>query len=108
MDFGLSISVLLLIISMIYYLFKPKKVNRFYGYRTFKSMKNIDNWKFSNNTFSIGMLIISGGNSISLFLSSLVFSLEKISVYYFVALLIIQFAFLIYWIEKKLTKNGKK
>ena len=68
-------------------------------------MKNIDNWKFSNNYFSKGMLIISGGNSIFLYLSSLVFSLEKISVYYFVAILIIQFAFLIYSIEKKLTKN---
>ena len=108
MDFGLSISVLLLIISVIYYLFQPKKINRFYGYRTFKSMKNIDNWKFSNNSFSIGMLIISGGNSVLLYLSSLVFSLEKINVYYFVALLIIQFAFLIYWIEKKLTINEKK
>jgi uncharacterized membrane protein len=41
--------LILLIVSVIFKLFPPKKVNNFYGYRTSSSMRNIDAWKLAND-----------------------------------------------------------
>ena len=49
----------LLIISVIYYFFKPKNVNSFFGYRTQKSTKNINTWNLANNISSKLLLIYS-------------------------------------------------
>ena len=108
MDFGITFSLLLLLISVIYFLFQPKKINFFYGYRTPKSLKDIKNWKFANWFFSIGMIVISASNFIVLYLFSLIIDLDKFSVYYFVALLTVEFSLLIYLTEKKMTQNENK
>jgi uncharacterized membrane protein len=36
-----------LLAGLILYLFPPKKINRFYGYRTPRSMKNQANWDYA-------------------------------------------------------------
>ena len=71
-------------------------------------MKNIENWKFSNKICSTGMLIISIGDLLIIYLVSSIIDIENISKYYFIALLTIQFGILIYWIEKKLSQNENK
>jgi len=57
--FHLLIGPLLLVISLIYYFFPPKKINSLYGYRTPRSMKNLDNWNYANKYSSRGILIVS-------------------------------------------------
>ena len=42
--------------GMIMYLFPPKKINRFYGYRTSSSMKSDERWHFAQNVSSIKMM----------------------------------------------------
>lgn len=52
--------------GMITYIFPPKKVNYIYGYRTNRSMKSSERWKFAQNysrklmiKYGISMLVIS-------------------------------------------------
>ena len=71
-------------------------------------MKNIENWKFSNKYCAIGMLIISSIDLIILYFVSLLIDIEKINKFYFITLLILQFGFLIYITEKKLSQNENK
>ena len=47
----------LLIISAVFRIFPPKKINRFYGYRTKSSMKNQDAWDEANR-FSANLMLI--------------------------------------------------
>jgi NADH:ubiquinone oxidoreductase subunit 3 (subunit A) len=70
-------------------------------------MKKIENWRISNQFFSIGMLLISATDLIVLYLASLFFDLQKISVYYYIVLLAIQFIILIYLTEKKISSHEK-
>lgn len=48
-------SLLLLVISVAFKQFPPKKINSFYGYRTNASMKNNKTWKFANNYAAMWM-----------------------------------------------------
>jgi uncharacterized membrane protein len=48
----LSVNGLLLLISIIFNYFPPKKINSLYGYRTHKSMLNDDIWQFANTIFN--------------------------------------------------------
>ena len=48
----ISINGLLLFFSLVFFFFPPKKINRFYGYRTKKSMLNDDIWAFANKQFN--------------------------------------------------------
>ena len=56
---SILISIIILIISILFVFNQPKNINDFYGYRTFKSKKNIENWKYSNNFFATYFLYIS-------------------------------------------------
>ena len=93
------ISLILLGISLLYFLIPPKKINYIYGYRTKRSIKNMDNWVFSNRKASVGFLFFSGFN----LALSLIFANITISV--FIILFIVEISFLVYWIEKKLKMN---
>jgi len=42
------IPILILVIGYLMFEYPPKKINWFIGYRTRKSMKNEDDWKFAN------------------------------------------------------------
>ena len=106
MEHAILISILLLIISIIVLLFPPKRINSFYGYRTTKSMKSIENWKISNHFFTIGVIIISSFNILFFYiLSSLITNFGK---YSFLLFLLFEFVILIYLTEKKITKNENK
>jgi len=52
-----SVNGLLFFFSIVFYLFPPKKINSFYGYRTNKSMKNENIWLFANAFFNKTLLI---------------------------------------------------
>jgi len=52
-------SIIILVISIIFNFFTPKKRNSLIGYRTFQSLKNQENWDYSNKIASKGLLIIS-------------------------------------------------
>ena len=53
------IPVLCFIFGILLYKHEPKKINGCYGYRTCRSMKNEDTWKFANNL--LGRLWFRGG-----------------------------------------------
>lgn len=44
----LVLSPLLLVLSLIFYRFEPRKINPYYGYRTRRSMASQHNWKIAN------------------------------------------------------------
>jgi uncharacterized membrane protein len=51
------IVLFLVVVALVFYLFPPKRINRLYGYRTFRSMKNEDNWRIANKSSSQIMLV---------------------------------------------------
>lgn len=69
--FGITLTVILIpglmIICGKYYIKKaPKNINHFVGYRTSRSMKNNETWKFAHNymgklwfKYGVGLLIVS-------------------------------------------------
>lgn len=38
-----------LVLMVLFYFFKPKKINSFYGYRTTRAMQNQKNWDFAQD-----------------------------------------------------------
>jgi len=56
----LSINGLLFLLSLICWKFPPKKINNLYGYKTFRTMQNIDIWNFANKAFNNSLLIYAG------------------------------------------------
>jgi uncharacterized membrane protein len=62
---------LLFLISIIFWKFPPKKINRIYGYRTPKAIQNQEIWSFANSTFNQSLVIYAGIS----FLASLAFVL---------------------------------
>lgn len=100
----ISIILIFLAISLIFYLFPPPRINYFYGYRTRKSMKNSENWKSANQLAAKGLLFIM---VINLALSLLFIQIFKLSSFVVLAVvLIIEFIGLFYFVEKKLTELG--
>ena len=55
----LFIGPLLLVISLIFFYFPPKKINLIYGHRTSMSMKNQDTWVEANKRSALMMLLVS-------------------------------------------------
>ncbi|MBF45160.1 MAG: hypothetical protein CMD38_02520 [Flavobacteriales bacterium] len=55
----LLIGPLMLVISLIFFYFPPKKINLIYGHRTTLSMKNQDTWKEANKRSIHMMLLVS-------------------------------------------------
>lgn len=57
-----SIGGIILICGILFKLFPPRKINSFYGYRTFLTMKNEDTWReaqrYSANSFIVTGAII--------------------------------------------------
>lgn len=96
------ISLFLLFVSVIYYFFQPKKVNKWYGYRTRRSMKNIQNWQYSNKLAAILLGCISLFNTI---VFSIILFFSEVNKSYFPTLLLIEFAAIFFYIEKKTAEN---
>ncbi|MCC9071557.1 SdpI family protein [Flavobacterium sp. F-65] len=106
MNTAYFVSILLLLVSIALLLFPPKRINHFYGYRTRRSKKNIENWKFSNRFAAIGMLLFSACNIIGLYITSLF--IDEINKNVIAVILLVEFGVLFYVTEKKTSENEKK
>lgn len=95
-----SIILILLGISLIFYLFPPPKINYFYGYRTKRSMKNIDNWKLANKMAAKGMLTVMAINLVLSLLFTQILELSSLKL--LAVVLIVEFIAIFYYVEKKL------
>ncbi|MFC5271831.1 SdpI family protein [Adhaeribacter terreus] len=71
--------LLLIFISLFFYLKPPRRINSLYGYRTARSMKNLENWHFANKISARYMLLGSMAGLI-IFLLSVAFLRDQLSV----------------------------
>ena len=60
---NLLIPVIMIVVGYMMYKHPPKKINAVYGYRTSRSMKNDETWKFAHNYcgrlwFKLGFILI--------------------------------------------------
>ena len=55
----LAIGPLMLALSLLFKKFPPKKINYLYGYRTARSMKNEDAWKYANTYSGKGLVVVA-------------------------------------------------
>ncbi len=97
-----SISLLLLGISTIYFLFPPGKINYFYGYRTPRSMKSKERWEVANKMASKLMIGLSLFDTVLGYIVADILHYDFLIIYVF--LLILEFAILFYLVETKLGK----
>lgn len=56
-NYVLSVNGLLFLLSLVFYFIPPKKINSFYGYRTFRTMSSQEIWDFANTYFTKQLLI---------------------------------------------------
>ncbi|WP_051285278.1 SdpI family protein [Aequorivita capsosiphonis] len=95
-----SISLILLGVSFIYFLFPPRKINHLYGYRTPRSMKNNNRWKLANKMAPKMLIALSLFDAVLGYVVADILNYDFL--YLFTGLLILEFAILFYLIEKKL------
>ena len=96
----ITLFLILLMVSILFKLFPPKKINSFYGYRTRKSKLNDTNWKMANK-YAANLMLIS---IFSLLIISL--TLELLNLEYdtiLIGLLLLTFVIIIVLTEKKLS-----
>ena len=53
----ISVALILLLVSILFRIFSPKKINLLYGYRTTSAMRNIESWKVANK-YSATLMIV--------------------------------------------------
>jgi uncharacterized membrane protein len=63
----LTTNGLLFLLSVIFYIFPAKNINRFYGYRTHKASQNKEIWKFANTVFNKNLLIYAAISLVAIF-----------------------------------------
>ena len=56
----LTTNGLLFFVSILFWKFPPKKINKFYGYRTYRTMQNNGIWNFANTTFNKNLIVYAG------------------------------------------------
>lgn len=95
-----SISLLLLGVSIIYFLFPPRKINYFYGYPTRRSMKSSERWKTANKMAPKMMLVLSLFDAVLGYVVADILNYDFL--YTFIILLVLEFAVLFYLVERKL------
>lgn len=97
-----SISIMLLLVSFIYFLFPPKNINYFYGYRTRRSMKSKTHWSLANKWAPRMMIVMSVFDAVLGYVVADLFNYDFL--YIFLILLIAEFGVVFYLIERKLKK----
>ncbi len=98
----LIIPLLMVIFGRIMWKHCPSKINSWYGYRTFRSMQNMDTWKFAHEHFGkqwwkIGWIILLPS---VLVLLPVYHSTENIITVVFLVVEAIQMVFLLYPISQ--------
>ncbi|EOG6905640.1 membrane hypothetical protein [Flavobacterium psychrophilum] len=106
MSTEIFISIVFLILGAMQFLFFSNKINYFFGYRTKKSMKNIENWKLSNKYASTILMLFSTFNILLFY--SISFFINELSKNSIAVLFMLEFIILIYLTEKKLNQNENK
>ena len=56
----LTTNGLLFFVSILFWKFPPKKINKLYGYRTYRTMQNNSIWNFANTTFNKTLVVYAG------------------------------------------------
>jgi uncharacterized membrane protein len=56
-DFDLLFPICLFFIAVLYYVFPPKKINSWRGYRTKLSMESQKNWDYANKQAAVIMMV---------------------------------------------------
>ncbi len=56
----LTTNGLLFFVSILFWKFPPKKINKLYGYRTYRTMQNNGIWDFANTTFNKNLIVYAG------------------------------------------------
>ncbi len=98
----LLIGPLMLVISLIFLYFPPKKINLIYGYRTTLSMKNQDTWKEANKR-SIHMMLLVSALTCTLQLIGIVFNInQETTILYSIGFIVASLIIGVIVIEKKL------
>lgn len=100
-----SLALTFLALGILFKLFPPKKINLMYGYRTTRSMKNIESWKVANSYAAQLMIIIF------LFIAPIIYLLDNYTTndYGIIDILLFGVAFLLIYIltERKLKTTFK-
>ena len=52
------VSIFILVIGILFKLFPPRKINGFYGYRTWTSMNNIKSWNYAQKIGAYSFIIV--------------------------------------------------
>jgi uncharacterized membrane protein len=95
MQNALIFTVGFFLIALVFYLFPPKKINRFYGFRTSLSIQSNEHWHFANKLASVLFLIFAVFNFVLYFvftylnqdfngLIKLLIILEALAIYFYV------------------------
>ena len=96
------IGPLMLVISLIFFYFPPKKINLIYGHRTSMSMKNQDTWQEANKR-STHMIILVSALTCILQLTGIVFNInQETTILYATIFLVAGLIIGVIVIEKKL------
>jgi uncharacterized membrane protein len=105
MDKPFYAAIIFLVMAYLYKNNYPKLRSRYWGYRTFQSMKSDENWDYANRT--AGLILFC--NSLLVFTVSLVgnlFNLDYLKIFYGLGATITLFMF--FYIEYKLKFSEKK
>lgn len=99
------IDVLILAVSVLFYVFPPKKINSWYGYRTASAMKNPTNWEAAQRLskkfilyFSIAILVVQ---------IPILFYFQKFSLIITCFLWVLSLVLTLGLVEKKLKKMSE-
>ncbi len=108
--FALGYCTFMLVVAVLYKLFPPKKINYLYGYRTPRSMQNLDIWKEANRFAGIAFFKISFVSYVFPFL--LYFFLPQLNLLLTIVTNTLLLLFIVVLTEKYLdtyfTKDGKR
>mgnify|MGYP000271205012 CR=1 FL=1 len=99
----LSVNGLLFFFSLVFYYFPPKKINKWYGYRTNRSMLNETIWQFSNLEFNTAFVKYAGISFIVAILLASIISVELS--WQPMVILVITLAVSVIKTEQSITKN---
>lgn len=106
------LTTLLLIVALVWKFYPPKEINSLYGYRTTKSMKNKETWKFANMYASMWLVRLTALLfMIAIFLYSWPVDTELIEVYMIGPVIISLIVVIIRtenYLSKVFDKNGNR
>lgn len=107
MENSILISIVLIVIGVFSRLILPNSSNRFFGYRTLRSLKNNGNWNLANKVSSVCM-VISGVIGLLTAAAADYIIPEPYKNKVVVTVLVACLAFSIFFTEKKLKEQERK